>query len=321
MLLRTRAFVTKPPQWARVDLTHPLGRKCQLACLFAEGAGTPKYIGPGGFSVNFTDGPHVDYYQTQGNRLINMGGTTTPSWTTNAAGRCLLFGATYSKLQWGTTASSNSFDLDYPEVLAGVAVTRGQTVCLIRRKVDTTLRPSTLFGVEDSGGGNPITVKCGSHCPYSDGTVYWDYGGNSAPNRLTISGLTFTTLVERWTFTAGPQGMAIWRDGKKLTSSSTAITRVVTDSFANFGSWNLNGGNGLPVATSGDAQEVNFAMYLATQWTDEQCRWWAAEPYAAFYVPFMGRSYYFLGTAAGTVPFFDLVSSVMPERQVTRVAY
>src|SRR5260370_1456226 len=119
-----------------------------------------------------------------------------------------------------------SYDLDYPEGLRDATISRGQTCLIIRRKVDTTARASSLFGTEDDGSF-PAFHGCGAHVPYSDGTVYWDYGGNGGANRLTVAGLTFTTLVEKWTFTAGPQGSAIWRDGIKLASQATALTRVV----------------------------------------------------------------------------------------------
>lgn len=296
MLRRTWSSTTKPPPWAQVDLTHPLGAHCQLACLFNDGSGTP-HIPDANFANDFDDAPSVQYYQTLGNRTpLLFGPTTPPVWTYNSHGKALYCGATFSGVDLGFIYQKESYDLDYPEGVRDAVISRGQTCLIIRRKVDTTARASTLFGTEDDGSF-PAGHRCGAHVPYSDGTVYWDYGGNGGNNRLTVSGLTFTTLVEKWAFLAGPQGSSIWRDGIKLASQATALTRIVNTSTGNNGGWVINGGNGLAVNGGGDLQEYNFVMHLATQWSDDMVRWWSAEPYAAFYLPFAQRNYYFVGVA------------------------
>lgn len=292
MLIRSHRGINKPPPTARVDLTHPLGRNCQAVCLFNDSIGTMH--NPGGISNTFIDTPHVQYYKTLGNRIPLTFGTTAPVWVTNSHGKALYFGSTFSGMDVGFHPSRESYDLDYPEYLNFATVTRGQTVLVIRRKVDTTARASSLFGVEDAGGGIPTSARCGAHVPFSDGTVYWDYGNNTGANRLTVAGLSFTTNVEKWIFTAGPRGSNIWRNGIKVAEQSTPLTRVVTDQFSNFGGPVINGGNGIPTSTGGDLQELNFIMYIASQWSDEMCRWWFGEPYAAFYTPFTNRSYYFM---------------------------
>lgn len=292
MLFRTRSFPQKPPPYARVDLTHPLGRNCQCVCLFNDGDGVPKNAGPTGVNT-YIDTPTVQYYQTQGGRFPMLFGSTVPTWTTNAAGRCVYFGGTFSGMDMGLIPGWETYDIDYPEFLIGATVARGETVCIIRRKVDSTLRASVLFGVE--GTGLPNTERCGTHCPYSDGNIYWDYGGVGANNRLSIFNPGWSTNVERLIFHAGPRGSAVWRDGVKLGSQAVALTRSPTTQTSNFTGMTLNGGNGMAVNGSGDLQEINYAMFIANQWSDEQCRWWFAEPYAAFYTPMMGRNYFFVG--------------------------
>jgi hypothetical protein len=293
MLLKLQT-INKPPPYARVDLTHPLGRKCQAVCLFNDDPGPAKNAGS--IANTFVDAPSVQYYQTQGGRSPLVFGTSVPTYTYNSHGKAISFGSTFSGMDIGLIIGRESHDMDYPEFLIGSTVTRGETILIIRRKTDTTARSCTLFGVEDAL--EAATGRCGAHVPFSDGTVYFDYGGAAGSNRLTLGGLTFTTNVEKWVFHAGPRGSAFWRDGIKLTSQSTALTRVFPVSFVNDGGWILNGGNGLSTSGGGDLQEVNFVMYIAEQWDDDRIRWWFGEPYAAFYTDFMDRSYFFIGAAA-----------------------
>jgi hypothetical protein len=164
--------------------------------------------------------------------------------------------------------------------------TSGATFLVIRRKLDTTNRTAALFSV----GGDDSTT-CDALCPWSDGVVYWDFGGFSSPNRLTVSGLSFsTTTPERWVFTAGPRGSAIWQNGVKVASQATAVTRS-----GQSGNVTLNYRN--PGAT-GDLQDLNFFQVNNYQWSDELCRWWSAEPYAHLYPHTAQRRYFLLGDLA-----------------------
>ena len=298
MFLKTGRRINKPPPYARVDLTHPLGRKCQAILLFSSGQGLGKNAGPVG-ATTFIETPPVQYYQTQGNRLSMIFGTTVPIMTANSFGPAMFFGSDFSGMDIGVIPGFETYDLDYPEYAVGATVTRGETICIIRRKVDTTLRNSTLFGVEDVTYGNSI-MCCGTHCPFGDGNIYYDYGNNTgAPNRMIISGETWHTRVEKFVFHAGPRGSAVWRDGKVIGTQSSAITRVVPAMSADFSGWTLNGGNRRAVNGSGDIQEINFVMYIADQWSDAQIKWWFEEPYAMLYTSFMDRRYVFSSLAAG----------------------
>ena len=85
------------------------------------------------------------------------------------------------------------------------------------------------FGLTD----NSVTTRCGAHVPFTDGTVYWDFGGASTgATRLTASGLSFSAL-DVWAFTTGPRGMEIWQNGILRASNSATPTR--TASTAQFG--------------------------------------------------------------------------------------
>jgi hypothetical protein len=148
---------------------------------------------------------------------------------------------------------------------ADVTPTQRATVLVVRRKHDTTARASFLFGATAAG----TTDRCAASVPFNDGTVYWDFGNTSGPGRLSVAGLTFTTDPEMWAFVAGSRGMAIYRDGLLLASSSTATSRVdIGGEFA------VNAG---PV--SGDLEDVSFFALLDAEWTAEQVQAWVADPY------------------------------------------
>lgn len=109
--------------------------------------------------------------------------------------------------------------LDGTEILP----TDDVTILLGYEKRDATNRASGAFG----DTGDAVDAKrCGVHLPYSDGTVYFDYGGTvEGTTRLSKSGLTVTGRHE-WAFTTGPRGMEIWQDGVKVASNSGTPTRT-----------------------------------------------------------------------------------------------
>jgi hypothetical protein len=91
-------------------------------------------------------------------------------------------------------------------------------------KHDTTNRASALFGINVSTGDPD---RCGAHAPYSDGTVYWDFGGSTeGATRLSVAGLTFGNDV--WCFNTGPRGMEIWQNGHLVASNAATPTRTLS---------------------------------------------------------------------------------------------
>lgn len=151
------------------------------------------------------------------------------------------------------------------------------TIVVIRRKTDTTNRSSALFGLY---GGAASTNRIGTHCPYSDGTVYWDYGGFSGGStRLSLGGLTFSTDWEYWVFTAGRKGMAFYRNGKLLASQATAVTRSSdTTSGALFGP-NVGHGESGGGTVTGDIEDIALFAVLAWEWSASDVRQWHADPF------------------------------------------
>jgi len=95
-------------------------------------------------------------------------------------------------------------------------------------KLDGTNRASAGFGLDGGATG----TRCGTHMPWSDGNIYFDYGGASdGTTRLTVSGQTFEAAV--WVFCVGPRGMEAWKDGVRVASNSGTPTR--TSSTAGWG--------------------------------------------------------------------------------------
>jgi len=246
----------KPPFGASVNLDHPFARKLLLAVLFQE----TTYSGAAILNV---------VYGSARRRTVLCPTAAGVAAASNRHGPAMRM----------NTSGTVNLGPDF-------IPTKNVTIACVRMKSDSTLRGASLFGSNGSA-----THRCGAHVPYSDSIVYFDFGGTGSPNRISVSGLSFsTTTPETWIFPAGDAGSSIWQNGKKVASQSTAISRTadVADDII------LNGGNG----GSTDDIQMNFWMAVADQWSDEMCRWWSAEPYAHLYSSFVRRSYVDFGGSA-----------------------
>ena len=64
----------------------------------------------------------------------------------------------------------------------------------------------------------------GIFLPFSDGKVYWDFGGwTEGTDRLSVAGLSFSDS-DVFVFTVGARGMEIWQNGIKRASNSATPT-------------------------------------------------------------------------------------------------
>lgn len=131
------------------------------------------------------------------------------------------------------------------------------SIVLLHRKTDTTLRASAAFGMAGTGAD---VNRLGCHLPYSDGSLYFDYGGTiDGTTRLAIAGLTWDTNWHTWVFVTDPasggQGMRVYRDGMLVGSNTGTPTRTASGNvgfYLNFGNW----------ASANDAAEfAYFAIY------------------------------------------------------------
>jgi hypothetical protein len=140
------------------------------------------------------------------------------------------------------------------------------TVLLVRQKMDTTARVSAAFGLDTSTVG----IRLSTHCPYSDNTTYFDFGGQSGANRITAAASPYTG-VEWWAFVAGTRGSAFYRNGIQLASQSTAITRQ-SGAGNNFV---INRG----ASATGDIQQIYFFAIFDAEWTQDMVRYWYNHPW------------------------------------------
>jgi len=161
--------------------------------------------------------------------------TGTPEYSGNIRGKVYRFNATTAALALLSNGSS--------------LPTGPCTVTLHWRKTDATNRGSGAFGY--NAEPSPFDARLGAHLPYSDGTVYWDYGGSGGgANRLSVSGLTFGSDI--WSFSTGARGMEVWQNGILRASNANNPTRGSLSA-----AWYLNRHSG----TDGDLADCAF-LYL-----------------------------------------------------------
>lgn len=149
------------------------------------------------------------------------------------------------------------------DVVGGARV----TYAFVRQKTSTAINLSPSFGIiAPTANAN----RAGGHAPFSDGTVYWDFGGQAGANRITWTGYTAGTEVEYWVFVAGARGSAIYYQGLLRSSQGTGITRTAENKTVG-----INLGNGNVVSNPNNI--ISFAIFNA-EWTPGQVREWTANP-------------------------------------------
>lgn len=120
------------------------------------------------------------------------------------------------------------------------------TVAVWHRKTDTTNRDSAGFGSDSTVS----SARCGAHLPFTDGNVYWDWGGTTAGSTRVSAAVTSDTRWHLWAFTVGGGlGMRIYRDGVLLASNAATPSRTAGGNFV------LNSGNSSVSPGPGDLAE------------------------------------------------------------------
>jgi len=190
--LYQRWGTTKPPVGVLVDPSHPLAAGLRQLWLCQAGAGrVQNTVRPG---------------------AVGAFNSANTAWALSPHGVCVALTTSTGYVQFPTDTA-----LGLP--------TGPATVLLGYRKRDGTARATAAFGVaHDANDDNYM----GCHLPYSDGTVYWDYGGSpgktAGSTRLSVGSLTFGD--DFWAFTTGPRGMEIWQNGVRRASNAGTPTRV-----------------------------------------------------------------------------------------------
>lgn len=229
---------TAPPRGS-LSLSNPLARGLSSAVTFDEQTGG-------------------DLYDRVTKQIWRHQGGGSSQWDGSAGGNGYGF-LTVAANNWFTYQGN-------PETfLASTNV----SVVVAQKKLDTTNRGSAPFGTF-SGPGS----RCSAHMPFSDGNVYWDFGGTGGANRLSVSTAGLDLRQDNiWVFTAGSHGSEIWFNGHRLASQTTAITRAV-----DVATYTINAAQGV----NGDVA-VYSAFYVYQRVLQEsEIKRLAVDPYAPF---------------------------------------
>lgn len=128
-----------------------------------------------------------------------------------------------------------------------------QTATIILKAYRITAGKRVDWGVADS---SDATKRCGGHIPFTDGTVYFDFGGaTSGSTRVSVSGLTFSPS-DTWAFSVGARGMEIWQNGRLVASNSATPTRS-----ASADNWGLGTHGGTTSSADEQAQWEAAALF------------------------------------------------------------
>lgn len=198
--------------------------------------------------------------------VLPMGGRVSPvslagpAWTVSGTPKSS-YGPPGNAIE--TTGTSQYWDTS----VADGAFTTAFTAIFVLQKTDTTNRESSLFGVTSW-----TDYILNAHVPWSDGTTYFDFGGNSGERRVSVAGLDYskpTCLI----FSAGPRGLEIWQDGILRASNTTAASRTSI-------SKNVTIQNG--VVTLSDLQKIYLCALWDKQFSQQQNFAFTKNPWQLF---------------------------------------
>ena len=170
-----------------------------------------KFVRLGLTSLIRFDGPKARDILTGSNLTV----TGSPTADVGTPGRGLATSAITDN--WSVTPDSRK-----------ILSTSGNTIVLVIEKNDATNRAHYAFTQTTSAVDSE---RFSAHIPWTDGTLYFDFGGATGANRLAIASLSFTG-PQVYVFSGGPLGIYAYRNGILLGSQTTAITR--TDAAVDF---------------------------------------------------------------------------------------
>lgn len=163
------------------------------------------------------------------------------------------------------------------------------------------LVPTTPSGAPQAFqiGGSGASDRILAHCPFSDGTIYWDYG-----NATGGSGRVSTSFAGRY---GTPQHIVLWAEGssstgegqgiqangKVLTSAAqTATPTTLTDLWIGIGSAGTS-------TSCADAYIADFRVYHGPQTAEFRHALWEPSTRWGIYHQTNRRSYFIPAPAVG----------------------
>lgn len=198
------------------------------------------------------------------------------------------------------TRGANTGSVGWASALGGIATgaLNGAGGGIVWQDTGQLLHPTDgvtiLTHVIRASATDDLTIITGSGTsvinvlvPYSDGVVYFDFGGTSSPNRISIAGLTFHN-DDIIVMSAGLRGSEIWFNGALVASQPTPIVRV-----AGIVDINMSFVTGVSSIAEYRVNGVQFSQALCQQMSEPQGRW-------DLYAPIRQRGW-MLPSVAGSV--------------------
>lgn len=191
-----------------------------------------------------------------------------PPWRTNAdgtAGQVGFAGSGGGAVNWHL--GNEGEDVALP--------TGDCTIVYSRRRFSTTTAQGLAFGFflqTYTGVDYAAPFALQALIPGPDGTVYWDYGGRFAPNRVSWSGYTPPGTMEHWILVGGSTGSRIYFNSSvpKATTGTTPSSRSAWTEVFHLGERDY---------FSTEAEVTQFGI-LGTAWSDADVATFLANPYA-----------------------------------------
>lgn len=148
------------------------------------------------------------------------------------------------------------------------------------------------WGILNSGA--PVGERCGCHFPYTDGTVYFDYGGaTNGSTRVQVASLTFAES-DVFVFSVGARGMEIWQNGVLRASNGANPSRSASSS-----AWGLGGNNSDGASASPNAAWTAVGM-TRRQLSSGICAQLSSDLWGTAFVPDQRRIWFDAGAGGGT---------------------
>ena len=141
--------------------------------------------------------------------------------------------------------------------------------------VFTNVIADTRYFSSNYQGGTAPSWTVNANCPWSDGVIYWDWGGAGAGQRIATPALSWSwNEVYYVCLVAGPRGSSIWRNGKKEASQGAAVSRTQTTNLFSYNGSFVNS------TASYNRRHIMFATF-DDEWSDKQVMQWFADPLGA----------------------------------------
>lgn len=135
---------------------------------------------------------------------------------------------------------------DYLGVVNG-AISDITSECTIFAVTATSVRTNFTFVAIPDDGAN----RLGTHTPWTDGTLYWDYGNLSAGGRCSGAWGGTNGVFYQWTYLTGGSNM-------KVKKNKTELLNLGSSSSFNASGKTLQIGGGSGVFVQGDIAELIF---------------------------------------------------------------